>query len=151
MAGIFSTIGDTGLLLTEQVFIAETTTLLNRGLLAALPEATTGIMAIYLGSIIANDLLAKSDSNWRWGYGMWAIILPVCACPLVLTIFILQRKAARAGKLERVEAVPRSVGQKKSKIRTLSQFLCLELDLVGAILLVVGFALLLIPISLTGS
>ena len=94
--GIFTAVGDTGLLLTEQVFIAETTSLVNRGLLAAIPEAVGGVVALVAGSIAAGQVLAHA--GWRWGYGMWSIVLPVCAAPLDIIMLRLERRGAACPK-----------------------------------------------------
>jgi hypothetical protein len=42
-------------------------------------------------------------TTWNWGIGMWAIIYPVCCLPLIVTLYIAQRRAARAGVLDERE------------------------------------------------
>ncbi|PCD33610.1 hypothetical protein AU210_009830 [Fusarium oxysporum f. sp. radicis-cucumerinum] len=93
--GIFESIGDTGYVIMQQVFIADTTSLINRGLWTSLPESFASIPTLYLGSIVADSVL--KHSTWRWGYGMWALILPFCAAPLIITLYVLQRRARKAG------------------------------------------------------
>ncbi|OJD14060.1 hypothetical protein AJ78_05566 [Emergomyces pasteurianus Ep9510] len=145
VAGIFDSIGDIGVLLTQQVFIADTTSFINRGFWSAVPESTTGIIAIYAGSLVADGVL--NHSTWRWGYGMWALILPVCAIPLISIILIYENRAKRQYK------VGTSVlsDSKNSYAVRVGRFLWHDLDILGAILLVAGFSLVLVPISLTGS
>ena len=134
------------MLLTEQVFIAETTTLASRGLLAAIPEAVTGIIALFVGSVIANQVL--KSSSWRWGYGIWAIVVPVCALPLIIVLLLFQRKATKSAPTSRGLG---ETAERQSSVWMIGQFLWTELDLPGAVLLASGFSLLLVPLVLTGS
>lgn len=146
-AGIFDAIGDTGLLITEQVFIADTTSLINRGFWSATPESTTSIVAIYVGSIIADSVL--SHSTWRWGYGMWAIVLPACATLLIGVMFFHERRTIKEDRIE--EGDLETSKPRYSLLKRASKFIWNDLDILGAVLLVAGFALVLIPLSLTGS
>lgn len=134
------------MLLTEQVFIAETTTLAARGFWAALPESVTGIVALYVGSIIADAVL--SDSTWRWGYGMWAIVLIASGLPLVVVTFIFEHRGLASNQSE---SDPHASKGAKLNFRKSLRFVWYELDILGAALLVAGLALILIPVSLTGS
>ncbi|CAK7232479.1 hypothetical protein SBRCBS47491_008285 [Sporothrix bragantina] len=146
-SGIFDSIGDTGFTIMQQVFVADTTNLLNRGLWSSLPEAIGAIPTLYLGTIVADSVL--EHSTWRWGYGMWAIAMPVCAAPLIMSVFWLQRKAKKNGYHN-----PRAWGSlpKTEPLWTrLAQLVWFDLDLPGCVLLVVGLALALIPLTLTGS
>ncbi|KAF9630021.1 hypothetical protein BFW01_g202 [Lasiodiplodia theobromae] len=143
--GIFESIGDTGYTIMQQIFIAETTSLIDRGLWSSLPESVTAIPTLYLGSIVGESVL--KHSTWRWGYGMWALIFPFCALPLILTMFVLQRRAEKNG-LQRRRLHDNESSTLPQRLYTL---LWTELDLFGAFLLVVGLGLTLIPLSLTGA
>ncbi|ETS85312.1 Siderophore iron transporter mirA [Pestalotiopsis fici W106-1] len=146
--GIFEAIGDTGYAVMQQIFIADTTNLLNRGLWSSLPESVTAIPTLYLGTIVADQVLA--ESTWRWGYGMWALILPFCSVPLVVTMYILQRRAKKNGYMKSSLWSAADV-ENTSLPHRLRQLFVTELDLFGAFLLVVGLGLTLIPLTLTGS
>lgn len=132
----------------QQIFIADTTNLLNRGLWSSLPESVTAIPTLYLGTIVADEVLAKS--TWRWGYGMWALILPFCSVPLVVTMYVLQRRAKKNG-YTKSSIWSATDGEKTSVVHRLRHLLITELDLFGGFLLVVGLGLTLIPLTLTGS
>ncbi|KAL5364354.1 major facilitator superfamily domain-containing protein [Aspergillus floccosus] len=145
VAGIFEAVGSTGYALTQQVFVADVTNLINRGIWSTLPDSITTIPTLYLGTIVAERILAHS--TWRWGWGMWAIILPVCAAPLIGTMLVYQhRLASRAPQPTVIEH--KDPGPWCKRVFNLLWF---ELDLPGGILLVLGLSLLLIPLSLTGS
>ncbi|GKU06521.1 major facilitator [Fusarium langsethiae] len=145
--GIFESIGDTGYVIMQQVFISDTTSLINRGFWTSLPESIASIPTIYLGSIVADSVL--KHSTWRWGYGMWAITLPFCAAPLVITLYILQRKARKAGY--RRKGAWDAGDETQSLSKRIGNLLWVDLDIAGALLLVVGLGLTLIPLSLTSA
>jgi MFS family permease len=75
--------------------------------------------------------------GWRWGVGMFAILMPFGACLIIGTLIYYQHKAKKAG------LVP-------SKETTIQSF-CSDIDLGGVALFIAGFALLLLPITIAGS
>jgi hypothetical protein len=131
----------------QQVFIADTTSLINRGLWSSLPESVASIPTLYLGSIVSDSVL--KHSTWRWGYGMWAIIMPFCAAPLIIILYVLQRRARKNGFHR--ESWWAENGGNVGLGKRLAKILWTDLDFLGAFLLVAGLALTLIPLSLTGS
>ncbi|KAJ5787563.1 Major facilitator superfamily domain general substrate transporter [Penicillium paradoxum] len=145
VAGIFDAIGSTGFALTQQVFVADMTSLVNRGIWSTLPDSITTIPTLYLGTIIAQRIL--DTSTWRWGWGMWAIVLPFASLPLIGTMLFYQRRAPSA------VCVSEALGWKANDAwwKKLYRLLWIQLDLPGAVLLVAGLSLLLIPLSLTGA
>ncbi|EXA33798.1 hypothetical protein FOVG_15098 [Fusarium oxysporum f. sp. pisi HDV247] len=144
---LFSAIGENGYNIMVQIFIADTVNLVNRGLWSNLPEAIATIPTLYLGTLVAEKML--EHSTWRWGYGMWAIILPVSAIPLIGTLYILQRRARKAGY--RREGAWDTIDKSVPLHQRLFRLFYIDLDIVGAFLLVAGLALLLVPLSLTGT
>nr|POE79646.1 siderophore iron transporter mirc [Quercus suber] len=137
-AQIFYSAGQTGLQILIQIFIADTSDLLNRALLVTLPDVPF-LVNVWIGPPLADRIL--TDLNWRWGYGMWAVILPIAFTPLALTLFLTQRKAAKHGLL------PPSVFQGQSAWK-IACSLWYELDFFGLVLLCAGFSLILIPLTL---
>ena len=37
------------------------------------------------------------NDNWRWGYGMFAIIIPACAAPILFVLYWGDYRAKKAG------------------------------------------------------
>ncbi|KAJ5364887.1 uncharacterized protein N7496_010600 [Penicillium cataractarum] len=144
-AGIFEAIGSTGFALTQQVFVADMTLLVNRAIWSTLPDSLTTIPTLYIGTIVAQQIL--DHSTWRWGWGMWAIILPVASVPLIGTMLVYQRRVPSE------VSVSQALGWESDHTwwQKLYQLFWIELDLPGAVLLVAGLSLILIPVSLTGS
>lgn len=141
-AQIFYSAGSTGLQILQQVFIADSSDLLNRAFFALLPEFPF-LITVWIGPTIADAVLAHT--SWRWGYGMWAIILPATFLPLALTLLFNQRKAKRLRLIKR---------KTRKQPLTLYQSLrstWLELDMSGLILLSAAVSLLLIPLTLAAN
>ncbi|KAF3805559.1 Siderophore iron transporter mirA [Colletotrichum gloeosporioides] len=147
--GLFDAVGGVGFGITQQIFISGLTILRNRGIWLSLPETISAIPTPYLGTIVAQGFL--DHSTWRWGYGMWAIMVPVVALPLLLTLFVRKRKDK--GRLES-RARPRILQdiQSSASVWVNSyKIVWVELDILGCLLLIGGLSLILIPMSLTGS
>ncbi|KKK25630.1 siderophore iron transporter mirA [Aspergillus rambellii] len=144
-AGIFEAIGSTGFALTQQVFVADVTNLIDRGIWSTLPDSLTTIPTLYLGTIVAQRIL--DHSTWRWGWGMWAIIQPVCSVLLIGTMFYYQKRAPAR------KSVSESLGWTSTDKwwQRAYNLLWVQLDLPGAVLLLLGLSLFLVPLSLTGS
>ncbi|KAI9773639.1 MAG: hypothetical protein M1840_006913 [Geoglossum simile] len=140
-AQIFYAAGFTGLQILQQVFVADTTNLLNRALFSSLPD-TPFLVTVWIGPLLASSIL--ENASWRWGYGLWAIILPVAFLPLALSLFLNQRRA------ERMKLMPQLPWKGKSITQALKS-LWYELDVMGILLLTAAFSLILIPLTLAAS
>ncbi|KAL1301467.1 hypothetical protein AAFC00_005716 [Neodothiora populina] len=140
-AQIFYASGQTGLQILQQIFIADTSDLLNRAIVSTIPDIPY-LLNVWIGPPIADSIL--KNLGWRWGYGIWAIILPIAFMPLALSLTLNQRKAAARGLL------PPSPFRGKSKWEVMKS-LCIEMDFFGLLLLLAGVALILIPLTLAAS
>ncbi|KAJ3008676.1 hypothetical protein HKX48_008399 [Thoreauomyces humboldtii] len=132
-----------------QILIADVTNLRWRGLISSL-TAMPFFINFAIGSNIAAKVIEKS--TWHWGYGMFCIILPVGAGPIIATLFWAQNRARKLG----VTATNYGTEKSDTALAVLDSrpFLSrmkghlIDLDLVGLILFSVGFALVLLPITL---
>ena len=140
-AQIFYSAGNTGLQILQQIFIADTSDLLNRALFSSLPDLPF-LVTVWVGPPIANSILAHA--TWRWGYGIWTIVLPVAFLPLALSLFLNARKAAKLGLL------PQSPWKGKP-VTTLAKSIWFELDVMGLLLLSAAISLILIPCTLAAT
>ncbi|KAL8775382.1 MAG: hypothetical protein Q9209_000390 [Squamulea sp. 1 TL-2023] len=137
-AQIFYSAGGTGIQILQQIFIADTSDLLNRALWSSLPDIPF-LITVWVGAPLASDLL--SHTTWRWGYGIWTLVLPTSFLPLALALFLNMRKAK---KLNRLPPSPWA-GQ---SFLTNAKNVWYELDIMGLLLLSAAFALILIPCTL---
>lgn len=74
------------------------TNLRNRGLAFAF-TSSPAIISAFAGSKAAAEFL--ENVNWRWGYGIWTIILPVFALPIYFMLALNLRKAEKQGVIVR--------------------------------------------------
>jgi len=139
---IFYVAGQTGLQVLISIFIADTSTVLNRVFLASLPDWGFLVNA-WVGPLIAGNIL-DTVPGWRIGYGMFAILIPLTAAPLILTLWLQSR---RLRKEDRDPVLP----WKSDGLVLTMKKLVSELDLVGIIFLSAGLALLLIPLTIASS
>ena len=84
-------------------------------------------------------------TSWRWGIGMWCIIYPVCALPLILSLSWVGRKAKKSGDLDQYRTPLQLYGWKR-----LAVGLFWQLDVIGIILTIAVFGLILTPLTLAG-
>ncbi|RAL12135.1 siderochrome-iron transporter MirC [Aspergillus homomorphus CBS 101889] len=140
-AQIFYSAGSTGLQILQQVFIADSSSLLNRALLALLPELPF-LVTVWIGPTIANAVL--EHTSWRWGYGMWSIILPASFLPLALSLLLNQRKAKRLNLIK-----PRSTHRRGFFAAVRHTWY--DLDMFGLILLSAAVTLILVPLTLAAN
>ncbi|KAJ8081510.1 hypothetical protein PM082_007355 [Marasmius tenuissimus] len=125
-------IGYTGLQLLTQIIIADITTLKWRGFVSGLVSLPFCVNA-YIGANVAAAVL--DNSGWRWGYGMFAILVPASLSPLIITLLWAERKAKR---LDLAPPVP------KTNLFDLAR----RMDLFGLMLLGAAIALVLLPLTL---
>jgi MFS family permease len=78
------------------VLTADTSRLKDRGLAYAF-TASPWIITAYAGPAMSERFY---DSNWRWAFGAFAIILPFVGIPMYVFLQYQKRRAARTGRLE---------------------------------------------------
>ena len=137
-AQIFWAAGFNGLQVLQQIFVADTTDLLNRALFSTIFDLPF-LWTTWAGPEVANSILA--NMTWRWGYGIWAIILPVCFIPLAASLFMNQRRAKKLG----LEFPSPFKGQ---TVGAIFKSLWYDLDVFGLLLLAAGISLVLLPLTL---
>ncbi|KAF9168288.1 hypothetical protein DFQ26_000119 [Actinomortierella ambigua] len=137
---IFYGMGSTGVLSLTQVLIADTTLLLDRGIMFALWDLP-GIASVFAANALIDPLtLPKADEpkdKWRLGFVAMGVISVVGAFTLLGPLWHLQLKAKRA----------------KNRLfqrRSVGWFLH-EFDAVGAVLITLAMSLTLLPLILARS
>ncbi|KAK6348168.1 hypothetical protein TWF718_005981 [Orbilia javanica] len=137
-AQVFYAAGSTGLIILQQVFVADTTDLLNRALFSSIPDLPF-LWTVWAGPEVGAAVL--KGTTWRWGYGMWAIILPVCSLPLLGALFANMLKAKKKGLLP-----PSKIKQHGFGGFLVKTFW--DLDVMGLLLFTAALCLILIPLTL---
>ncbi|KAI0329355.1 drug:h+ antiporter [Cubamyces sp. BRFM 1775] len=134
-----------GLQLLTQIIIADITTLKWRGLVSSLTSAPFIINA-FIGSNVSTQVL--EHSTWRWGYGMFAILIPVSLSPLILTLFWAENKARKLGLVKTVASAPDAEAPPKESLVRRVWGVAEQLDVVGLAILGTAVALILLPLTL---
>lgn len=163
---ILYAIGNTGLQLLTQIVIADITTLTWRGLVVSL-ASTPFIINAFVGPNISSAII--EHLGWRWGYGMFAILMPLVLAPLITTLLWGERKAkklalvdsllsrtrSRARSLSRYSQTTRSSKDTRQFsydiLKQRFQRIAEQLDLVGLILLGAAISLILLPLTMSVS
>ncbi|WYZ46113.1 hypothetical protein EsH8_IX_000338 [Colletotrichum jinshuiense] len=135
-------IGYTMIMLLVEVVIADITSTRARLLFSYVPALPFIINTWVSGNISQAVLL---NSTWQWGIGMWCIIYPVCALPLIISLSIVGRRAKKQGLLNSYASPFRTLGPKKFFAE-----LFWQLDVIGIILVIAIFALILVPFTIAG-
>lgn len=135
-------IGYTMIILLVEVIIADITSTRSRLFFSYIP-ALPFIINTWVSGDIGDAVLKKT--TWHWGYGMWAIIFPVLAMPLIASLLVVGRRAKKQGRLDSYRSPFATLGPKKFLME-----LFWMLDVVGIILLIAVFALILVPFTLAG-
>ncbi|GAA6023215.1 hypothetical protein JCM10207_004482 [Rhodosporidiobolus poonsookiae] len=139
-------LGITGLFLLQNIIIGDISSLRNRLFWSIFPSIP-GTINVWISGNVAQSLLGANSENldkWRWGIGMFCILTPVLATPIMLTLGIGMRKSKKAVD-EPIEVAPRA--QKKSLRESLVSIFW-QLDLIGLLLFVGGAGMLLVIITI---
>ncbi|KAL4950102.1 major facilitator superfamily domain-containing protein [Aspergillus filifer] len=132
-------IGYTGIMFLVEVLIGDTTSTRSRLLFSYIP-ATPFIINTWIGGNLTDAVFKVS--TWRWGIGMFTIILPVCSTPLLITLLYGHWKA----KKDPLYMSPAHLYSAKQ----LATEVFWRMDVIGIILLIAVSALILVPFTLAG-
>ncbi|KIL85295.1 mfs sit siderophore-iron:h+ symporter [Fusarium avenaceum] len=135
-------IGYTMILLLVEVIIGDITSVRSRLFFSYIP-ALPFIINTWVSGDVTEAVLAAT--TWRWGIGMWCIIYPVCALPLIISLLVVGRRAKKQGHLVGYRSSFQQLGLKSFTVE-----LFWLLDIIGVILLIAVFALLLVPLTIAG-
>ncbi|KAK2745570.1 hypothetical protein FQN57_003695 [Myotisia sp. PD_48] len=136
-AQVFYWVGYNGMVYVLDVFLADTSSLKNRGWLFAF-STSPYIATTFAGPAIAS--VFYKTIGWRWAFGTFAVVMPLVSAPVVI-IFLRSRK-----KAEEMGYISKQRSDRKwwqSIVHYAKEF-----DLVGMILAVAAFSLILLPLNL---
>ncbi|KAK3117031.1 MFS siderochrome iron transporter 1 [Teratosphaeriaceae sp. CCFEE 6253] len=136
-AQVFYWVGYNGLDYSLSIFIADTSSLRNRGFMFAYASSPY-ILTTWIGGPLAARFLA--GPGFRWGFGAFALVVPLVNLPLFAFFLWNYRKAKRAGLMPERK-------HDRTRLQSLKYY-ALEFDLLGLLLLCAGLALFLLPFSL---
>ncbi|KAM0272547.1 hypothetical protein ACHAQH_008683 [Verticillium albo-atrum] len=139
VAQVLGTVGNNGILYSLMVFVADTSSLRNRGLLQAIVSSPNIITCFAAGPIASRFL---EGPGWRWAFGVSTIMVPAITLPLFGLLWNNHLRAKRQGLVVKNDA-----DDGRTAWEAL-QYYCQQFDAVGLILLSAGVALFLLPFNL---
>lgn len=93
-AQVFYTVGNNGLQYSLSVFVADTSSLRNRGLIQAF-ASSPNLITCWLAGPISSAYL--NGPGWRWCFGTFTIIIPAITLPLFGLLVYNYYKAKKQG------------------------------------------------------
>lgn len=137
-AQVFYWVGYNGMSYVLGIFVADTSSLRNRGFMFAFTSSPY-IATVWITGPLAQAFM--SGPGWRWAFGTFAIITPVICAPLYILFSYNYRKAEKAGL---IVARPKSGRTFMQSVK----YYAIEFDIIGLLLITAGLALFLLPFSL---
>ncbi|OBR14914.1 ENB1 protein [Colletotrichum higginsianum IMI 349063] len=134
---IFYAVGQSGTNIMNDIIVADITTARWRGFAISFLFFPF-LITPWAAGFIVDDVVRPGGIGWRWGIGMFAILMPISSAVIISTLLYYQRRAKNRG------LVPRK------KKTTLHGF-CSQIDLGGSLLLCAGFAMVLVPLTLAAN
>mgnify|MGYP000845526832 CR=1 FL=1 len=131
---VFYAIGQTGTAVLNSIMVSDFSTMRWRGFaynIIYVPFLITPWISALIVDSVVNGI------GWRWGIGMFAILMPFCASFIIITLLYFQRRAKKSGII---------LIEKLTVYYFFSQ-----IDLGGLLLLSGGFTMLLLPITLAAT
>ncbi|KAK9413176.1 putative Siderochrome-iron transporter [Seiridium unicorne] len=129
---VFYNVGQSGTNVMTNVILSDITSPRWRGLAIGLSYFPF-LITPWVSAFIAESVVAENGIGWRWGIGMFAILMPFGASFIIGTLLYYSRKAKKLGVLE-------------TRKINFYEF-CSEIDLGGICFFVGGFACLLLPLT----
>ncbi|KAL4972939.1 major facilitator superfamily domain-containing protein [Aspergillus desertorum] len=131
---VFYSVGQAGMAILNSTIVSDLSSMRWRGFaynILYIPFLVTPWISAFIVDSVVHGI------GWRWGIGMFAILMPFCASFIIITLLVFQRRA-------------KNVGLILNERLTIYSF-CSRIDLGGILLLSAGFALVLIPITLAAT
>ncbi|KOS18443.1 Siderophore iron transporter mirB [Escovopsis weberi] len=140
-AQVFYWVGYNGLGYSLSVFLADTTTLKNRGLILAY-SSSPYIITTWISGQISEAVL--KGPGFRWGFGIFSIVTPVVTLPLFFLFRYYNLKSQTLGVIPKRKGRPE---EDRTLLGTVMHY-SREFDVVGLLLVSGGLALFLLPFNI---
>ncbi|SMY23173.1 unnamed protein product [Zymoseptoria tritici ST99CH_1A5] len=144
----FTAFGKSGLDLLSDIIVGDLTPLEWRAFWSGM-LATPFLITTFINGFISDAFV---PNNWRWGLGMFAIMMPVLLTPAIWTLYGMQHKAAKMGMVSMGDSGhARKDGVKVQGMQPylpMARSIAIEMDLIGLLLLGLAFSLILLALNL---
>jgi MFS family permease len=137
-AMVFYYVGYNGVDFSITVFIADSSKLKNRGFLLGY-VSSPWLITTWVYGYAASSIL--SGAGFRWGFGIFAIVVPIVCSPLVIIFWLRQRDAIKADLVPTRATAGMPLGRK-------IVYYLKEFDVAGLLILATGLALFLLAFNI---
>jgi MFS family permease len=137
-AMVFYYVGYNGVDFSITVFIADSSKLKNRAFLLGY-VSSPWLITTWVYGYAASSIL--SGVGFRWGFGIFAIVVPIVCSPLVIIFWLRQRDAIKA------DLVP-TRNTAGMPLRNKITYYLKEFDVAGLLILATGLALFLLAFNI---
>ncbi|KAF4463474.1 Siderophore iron transporter 3 [Fusarium albosuccineum] len=148
----FTAVGKSGLDLLSDIIVGDLTPLEWRGFFGAVLSVPF-VITVPINGFIGDAFI----DNWRWGLGMFAILVPVLLLPAIFTLYAMQRRGEKMGMVTMAASKRVRVGGADDEpnkstgpaywAKLFYQGL-IDIDIMGLVILGTAFALILLPFTL---
>lgn len=138
-AQVFYYLGYNSIDFSMTVFIADTSKLKNRGLMLGY-ISSPWLITTWIYGYAVNDIVKDGGIGLQWGFGIFAIVVPVVCAPFGILLWWNERKAKKQGLV----SDPPSRG---NAVET-AKYYAKEFDVVGIFILAWGIGLFLLAFNL---
>lgn len=153
---VIYTPGSTGLDFLTGILVADITSLQWRSFVTSALGSTPWLINEFISTYITTGISANTTNGWRWGFGMFAILIPVCITPALAVLYWGDRKAKKLGALsvaasgyvQRKHLEGKLEESSPSKLQLALHYWRI-IDGFGLLLIGTVFAMLLIPFTLS--
>lgn len=150
----FTSVGKSGLDLLSDIIVGDLTPLEWRGFFGA-ALSIPFVITVPVNGFIADAFV----DNWRWGLGLFAIVVPVLLIPAIFTLYSMQRRGEKLGMVtmaasKRIRTGAVNESEEPAKQNGFSYWIwllyegLLDIDIVGLLILGTSFSLILLPFTL---
>ncbi|KAF2760072.1 putative siderophore-dependent iron transporter [Pseudovirgaria hyperparasitica] len=143
----FTSFGESGLDLLSNVIVGDLTPLQWRAFAGGMLNVSSLFTTFAAGGMV--DALVPD--KWRWGLGIFAIMIPILMLPAIGTLYGIQRKADKMS----LDGIADSSMVRKNRVdHSLKRYIGLarqgiiDIDLLGLVLLGFAFSLILLCLTL---
>ncbi|KAF2798876.1 siderophore iron transporter-like protein [Melanomma pulvis-pyrius CBS 109.77] len=138
-AQVFFYLGYNSIDFSITVFIADTSKLKNRGFFIGY-AASPWLITTWVYGFAVDSIVAPGGVGLAWGFGIFAIVVPVVCMPLIALFFLNESKARKQGLIQ-----PRpDRGTFPQKVLYYAK----EFDVIGLLILATGLSLFLLSFNL---
>ncbi|KAK5958288.1 hypothetical protein OHC33_000130 [Knufia fluminis] len=138
-AQVFFYLGYNSIDFSMTVFIADTSKLRNRGFFIGY-AGSPWLITTWVYGFAVESITRPNGIGFRWGFGVFSIVVPIVCAPLIALFFLNERKARNAGLIQ--------PNPSRGTFAQTALYYAKEFDVIGLLVLATGLALFLLTFNI---